>query len=62
MRLESRLRKLEEAMKTDDYINYVVWTGEDATIKKQQAWQEYLAKGGRQAYDKTLFVQINMFR
>jgi hypothetical protein len=59
MSLKSRLQKLEEATKTEDYIVYEVWSDEDSVTKKQQAWTAYIAKGGRQAYEKTLFVQIN---
>ena len=59
MRLDARLNKLEEAMKTNDIVVYSVWTGDDADLKREHAWQEYLKNGGFHEYDKTMFVQIN---
>ena len=48
-------------MQTDDFIIYWVTPGEDASVKKQQAWEEYIAKGGYQEYERILFIQINDF-
>ncbi|MBS0656086.1 MAG: hypothetical protein JSR46_09935 [Verrucomicrobia bacterium] len=49
-------------MKTNDIVVFCVSTGENPEEKKDHAWGEYLAKGGRQEKDKTLFVRINEIR
>lgn len=59
MRLEARLAKLEDGMKTNDVVVFSVRTGEDPEVKQATAWQEYLSNGGRQEHSRTLFVQIN---
>ena len=59
--LDSRLKKLEKLNTTNEPVVYAVEIGENASLKQQEAWDKYLEDGGRQSYERTLFIQLNGF-